>query len=126
MTTPTPRHFARVAQLACTVRPSAASQLDVTSASPVASRTVGTVECDDCSAGQFAASGQATCSFCTAGQSDDDSDPTTPCTACANGTYSALGDYILGSITLGERLRPAQSAVGPGLIFRASGVYDVR
>ena len=49
-------------------------------------RTVGTVECDDCSAGQFASTGQVTCSFCTAGRSDHDSDPTTPCTACANGT----------------------------------------
>ena len=47
--------------------------------------------CEGCQAGQFSDAGSSSCSFCTAGQADVDSDASTPCSDCAVGTYAGCG-----------------------------------
>ena len=43
--------------------------------------------CISCTAGQYAAVASAACTDCEAGAVDDDGDPSSECTACADGTY---------------------------------------
>eukprot|EP01046_Picozoa_sp_COSAG06_P012809 COSAG06_NODE_763_length_12486_cov_37.835244_4_plen_1077_part_00 len=48
-------------------------------------------ECLQCSLGEFAGNGSATCSPCSSGTADEDADPATPCTPCPVGTQATCG-----------------------------------
>ena len=56
--------------------------------------TYGAVTCDACRAGKHAANASTRCDSCAAGQSDEDSNPKSPCTPCANGTYAGCSETV--------------------------------
>ena len=76
--------------------------------------------CISCTAGQYAAVASAACTDCEAGAVDDDGDPSSECTACADGTY--LGgstvtnlDSITGAVVT---LAAVDVSIVPGQRFR--------
>ena len=58
--------------------------------------------CEHCMLGQHSISGSITCTFCSAGSADHDSDPATACVGCSNGTYAGCGSTACVRCVPGE------------------------
>ena len=83
---------------ACANCTAGSSDEDSDAATPCVSCTVGLAaaeghagECRSCLSGQYAAASAPECSNCTAGTTDHDLQPSTPCTTCLPGLYAAGG-----------------------------------